>query len=446
MAGVLRRHAPLWLILILFAADAVAGMLIFPPWDLPDEDAHFHYAQWMNRHGGIPPLSPGRDIRNEADGVRVANNPPLYYLLVAPLVGSDLPSIKGRVQNHEDRIGTYFAGSAELGGTYASRMYACRAVGILLGAIGIVALYAAGRRLFPDNVWAAVLPAALFGLNPKVVQFAGAVNPEILGSVLAAALTGLGIYRVTSDKGERWVPWALGALCGLGLLARVSAIAMVGFLTALLVFEAVRSGLSRRLVRDAGALGFTAFLVAGWWYGRNWLLYGDPFGVESVVTNWNSARGAPSVLGSMVPADLLALASRSFESGWAGAWLLGLAGCVGFVLWGVRFRRDRAARVTMVPTGILFGACLACCLVSAVLVGSYFVRTSHMQGRYLLVAAAPLGLFAAMGLLHLFQRRARPLALAAVILLQGVNVAALVKHYRNHRMGGTPVALVAEIR
>jgi hypothetical protein len=438
----LRAAGPLWPVLGLFVADAAAGMAIFPPWDLPDEDAHFHYAQWVATHGRLPPMSPDRGVGHEADRVRVANNPPLYYLMVAPIVGSDLPPIKGKVAHYEERTGTMYAGPTELKVNYVRRVHICRALGIAVGAAGIVLMYAAGRRLFPWSPWAAALPAVLFGLNPKIVQFALAVNPEILGSVLAAALVGLGVYRATSEGVGRGFPWVLGALAGLALLVRVNLVAMLAYVGTLWIFDLARSGVTRRLAREVGVTALTAAAVAGWWYGRNGLVYGDLFGIESVVSNWNSMRGGGAKpLEAFGWGELARLARDSIRSSWIWALAPLGAGLAGLALWWRRMRRGGGERLR--PVASLYAACLASLALAAVLLAAYFARTSHVQGRYLLVASAPMALFAAMGLLHLFRHRARALTLASLLVLQGINMAALWKHYRYHRLGEAPTAGVS---
>ena len=57
--------------------------------------------------------------------------------------------------------------------------------------------------------------------------------------------------------------------------------------------------------------GGMALLVAGWWFARNWLLYGDPLALQAYV-RYSARRPEPPSL-----AELLARAEGVWRSYWA---------------------------------------------------------------------------------------------------------------------------------
>src|SRR5437762_12724461 len=74
------RHRPILLLLPL-AFALVAGLysLVVPPWEAPDEPAHFAYAAHLLDARALPRMVVGA-------GPTEAHQPPLYYLLAAALM------------------------------------------------------------------------------------------------------------------------------------------------------------------------------------------------------------------------------------------------------------------------------------------------------------------------------------------------------------------------
>ena len=69
---------------------------------------------------------------------------------------------------------------------------------------------------------------------------------------------------------------ALGCLLGLALLSKLSALGLVALTGLTLLLAAWRARSWRALIGSSLAVGLPALAIAGWWYGRNWVIYRDP--------------------------------------------------------------------------------------------------------------------------------------------------------------------------
>ena len=80
-----------------------------------------------------------------------------------------------------------------------------------------------------------------------------------------------------------WVHWlGVGVVLGLALLTKLSALALVGLAGLVIVLLAWYRRSWRLAVRLALAVGAAALAVAGWWYVRNLILYGEPTGLTAM--------------------------------------------------------------------------------------------------------------------------------------------------------------------
>jgi 4-amino-4-deoxy-L-arabinose transferase-like glycosyltransferase len=162
-----------------------------------------------------------------------AQQPPLYYWLVAPAVW------------------------LLRGGDLAEQVAAARWVSILLASLIVPLVYSIGREIFDDERLA-VGCAAVVAVMPGFAGIAARVGNDGLAAVIFAALLWSGL-RACSGQAA----WPVAVWFGLGLLTKAY------FLTAV---PAVLWLLWRRGAWRGVAL---PLLIAGWWYGRNALTAGS---------------------------------------------------------------------------------------------------------------------------------------------------------------------------
>jgi hypothetical protein len=167
---------------------------------------------------------------------------------------------------------------------------------VLLGAGTVFLTYRLALEVFPDHKQLAVGAAAINAFIPQFLFISGSVNNDNLTTFLASLalllLTRNIRYLISNTKwilGIRyWV--LLGFVLGLACLSKLSGLGLLILTAIILIVEAYRRRSARPLV--GGMIALTvALAVAGWWYVRNWSLYGDPTGLNMMLDV--VGRGSP---------------------------------------------------------------------------------------------------------------------------------------------------------
>jgi hypothetical protein len=268
--GLVRRvPRAAWLCAVVALANGLAWSLIVPPFEVPDENAHYAYVAQVAERGTLPhpgpaagPLSPAEDAtlatirfyeivgephnpapfsalqqdaieavaraplstRGDGDALTATNNPPLYYVLEA------IP---------------YKLGSS---GTVLDRLALMRVLSALMGAVTVLLVYLFLMELLPGRRWAWSVGALSVAFQPLFGFMSGGVNSDNL-IYLTAAGTLWGVVRMFR-RGLTPASGALiGAFLGAGLVTKFT---LLGFLPAAAL--AIALGLWRAWSpeRDAG--------------------------------------------------------------------------------------------------------------------------------------------------------------------------------------------------
>ncbi|HMA36245.1 MAG TPA: DUF2142 domain-containing protein [Chloroflexia bacterium] len=169
-------------------------------------------------------------------------------------------------------------------------LYVSRIVAALFGALMIYFFWAAARELVPRSpLWAIGATGVVILLPQFCFNRAGASNDSAINMVATASFYVW--FRGLRDP--RYDPWLVraGALLGLGVLTKFSALTLVPGLGLVFLFHvfqgapgrgAWRAKLQRALRMAAGGTG-AALAICGWWLVRNALLYGDPTNLQSLM-------------------------------------------------------------------------------------------------------------------------------------------------------------------
>ena len=187
--------------------------------------------------------------------------PPLYYI-VAGLVARIVPADPAAV------------------------LYAGRGVAALFGALAVYYCWATTRQLAPCSPRLALAVGGFVALLPQFCcDSAAASNDSTINWLSAASF----YVWCRGLREPRYDPWLLraGALFGLAILAKLSALALLPGLVFVVLFRSrqgvVGSGRGlRQWLRQIPPLGLSvagaALAVCGWWLARNALIYGEPTG------------------------------------------------------------------------------------------------------------------------------------------------------------------------
>lgn len=253
-----------WACALVALANGLAWSLIVPPFQVPDENAHYAYVQQIAERGTLPrivlpegPLSPREDqmlsslitfglaghpenaapdtdvqqqviegISKEnlsalgsGDALSATNNPPLYYVLQA--------------------VPYSLVSSASV----LDKLQAMRVLSALMSAVTVLLAFMFVRELFPGTRWAWPAGALLVAFQPLFGFMSGGVNNDDL-----LYLTTTGVLWALARAFRRGLTPGNGALIGgfigAGLISKLN---LIGFVpaVALAVALLVRRGWTR---------------------------------------------------------------------------------------------------------------------------------------------------------------------------------------------------------
>ncbi|MBC7223883.1 MAG: phospholipid carrier-dependent glycosyltransferase, partial [Anaerolineae bacterium] len=273
-------------VLLVLAFAVVAGMysVVTPVFEAPDEIQHFYYVKHLVETRRLPVQGPeGKDT-----WAQEGSQPPLYYILAAVLaspvdlsdteevvwlnpqanVGDPLwPANKNRIVHREDEEFPYQ-------GTVLA-VHLARLLSVVLGAGTVWFAYLLARELLPGRRYLPLAAAALVGFNPQFCFISGAVSNDSLITLLATVNLLCTVRYLLGRMGRRHVVlW--GGLLGLAALTKVSGLLLLGLAAVAVLASAWHRRTFRQGLGDLGTLVALWLAVAGWWYARNWVLYGEP--------------------------------------------------------------------------------------------------------------------------------------------------------------------------
>ncbi len=267
-------------------------------------------------------------MQSEGEGNAQAHHPPLYYATAALLswwvhpsdpLYEPLHNPQWGFRNWEvstDNKNLYLHGPDEAWPYRDASLAAhlARWVTVLWGAGAVALTLAIMLTLLPDRPAAAITAAALIAFNPMFLYLGGAVNNDVPAGLAGAAIT-YACLRVIRDGVTQKRAAVLGVLYGLAILTKFNLVAMLAVIEMALILgpltDADQPHLRWRefIKANATLIGIT-LVVAGWWYIRNTILYGEPTGFLRLTQIW----------GFREPSAGVSLASRELLYAWSSLW------------------------------------------------------------------------------------------------------------------------------
>ena len=244
----LQRHAPT--ITILFVSAVWATIYFYKAFRMPlplgfDAHAHLAYIDYLLREGKPPTAEYGFSTYH----------PPAFHTLVA---------LVSRV--------TGIGPSSE----WAAGLY--RLVPMAAGWTTVWLTGQAARRLWPGEALRPSIAIAVAGLLPMNLYMSTYVSNESLHATWISASLFLATEIILASAWTWRRPILLGVTLGLGLLTKFTSLALaplIAGLTASRLWVVDRQPVQKAL-GVSGALILVAGCIAGWFYVRNWILFGDP--------------------------------------------------------------------------------------------------------------------------------------------------------------------------
>lgn len=317
-----RGRRSIVLILMAFLILGFAYSAINPLHEATDELRHYRFVQYLIQRHALP-------VQGEAGGLECtaqSHHPPLYYAVAALATfwidtGRDVcyqPPVNpfwayrywevGR-----DNKNQYLHGPDEAfpwrGDALAAHL--ARVVNLLFGALTVWLTWAAARVVWPNRPALAAGSAAFVAFNPMFLYMAGAINNDVVAAAAGAAVVYGCVRLLRSERGLswRWGVW-LGVLYGLALLSKFNLAAILVVIEAAVTWVAWRRGQWRQWLVVNLLIAGVAGLLAGWWFVRNQMLYGEPTGFERLTELW----------GVRDPRDSFWLAVSELPYAWTSLW------------------------------------------------------------------------------------------------------------------------------
>lgn len=290
-----RDHVGLFVAICIYLSLAGSYFFIVPMFEAPDEWTHTGHIEYIAEGNGLPVMLPGR-------GIWGGQQPPLYYaigaLLVQPFEIDGVKAYEEGGRNPHASLG--FALDPGNKNNYLHRptenfpyqglaltVHVLRLYSISLGLITLVFTYLTAYEIFGgaknnNSKWFALAVAFFMACQPMFAFITASVANEpanMAGVAVALWLTQRYVLYGPSHSPGRAI--ALGLSLGLISLAKMTGLSfgLVAVIAFLQVALATRKqpGAARLLWRDGLIIGLMFLAVGGWWYWRNYQLYGDFF-------------------------------------------------------------------------------------------------------------------------------------------------------------------------
>jgi hypothetical protein len=299
----IRRHWAITGIIVAFIALSATYSVVTPIFEASDELWHYPFVKHLADGNGLPVQDADADQPWRQEG----SQPPLYYALSAlatfwintddayeghpPLLWYN-PHVDNGVLTADGNTNLVVHSEQEAfpwhGTTLA--VHLIRLFSVLMGAATVLLTYLLALEIFPGREDLALGAAAVNAFTPMFLFISGAVNNDNLVVPLCSLALLMMIKtkpKAQSSKLKFLVigHLSLGLVLGLAALTKESALGL--FPLALLVVAARiwRQYCNIPLLKRFGlVIGHWALVIlpalaiSGWWYWRNWRLYGDPLG------------------------------------------------------------------------------------------------------------------------------------------------------------------------
>lgn len=292
-------HWPEWLrkewgILVLVAVFLLlAGTysVVTPMFEAPDELHHYFYVKHLADGNPLPVQDP----EEEALWAQEGSQPPLYYALGALVtswidtgdalsllwpnqhanLGNPLQPGNKNIVVHTEREAWPYRGMV-------LAVHVVRWLSVLMGACTVYLTYLLARELLVGRPGLPLAAAAAVAFIPQFAFISGAVTNDNLIILLSTLALWL-LFHILRGQASMRTFVALGLTLGCAALTKLSGAGLLPLAALILVIHALRERSWRALWREGAVVFGLAALIAGWWYVRNWWLYGEPTGLNRML-------------------------------------------------------------------------------------------------------------------------------------------------------------------
>ncbi len=316
-----RAEPPLTGLVILFLILATAYSVINPLHEGTDELRHYRFVRTIVENRSLP-VQGVEPCRSQS------HHPPLFYALGALLTagvdtGRDVCASPESnpfwgyrawevgVDNKNMYLHRPEEGFPWWGEALAAHLV--RLLNVLLGAGTVILTYLTGRIIWPEHRAMAAGGAALVAFNPMFLYMAGTINNDVIAALSGAAVIYAAVrllHRPAAVDQPVFIGFWLGVVYAAALMSKFSLAPMALPLVMALFITAHRRRQVDQLFIAGTVMAATTAALAGWWFARNFALYGDPTGFNPVTELW----------GVRTPAESWGLVWLELPNVWSSFW------------------------------------------------------------------------------------------------------------------------------
>ncbi len=412
-----------WLLPALFFATGLIYLYGSPHFEAPDNISHVGVIKWIaENNGALPVQFADHDHLYAQEG----SQPPLYYLLMAPIFAildtSDFDEFYqpnprafiGFPKQLGNRNLVFYQQPypPNLNGSSLA-LYVIRLVTLVIATVTVAAVYQSARTVMPGHIGFAVMATTLAAFNPQFLFISSSVSNDNLVSMLTAVACWQALLLLR-DGFETRRSILLAIIIAFATLSKLGGLVMAPVVSLAGLWLYIRTRDRRGFFILVGSIIGACLLISGWWFARNLSLYGELFGTSAMLDNF----GRRSMT---LPTLLLDEFEGLRISYWGlfGAFsilthdiyyrimdLLSLLGAAGLLVFLVKNRKNVCLLAVVSFLAILLA------IGSAMLIW-WTLQTSASTGRLLFPYITSISLLMAMGLLAL---RIPPLLIALPML------------------------------
>lgn len=296
-------------LLAAFLIVCVGYSVTIPAGEGVDEIPHFLYVRYIRNRQALPIQPMSRKERV----ISMGHHPPLYYFLGALAISwTDTSDLAEKFRDNPHFVWKENDGSNGWNGIMhfgqdefpwqgsVLALQTMRFFNIILATIAVYAIYRSTELLFPLYHWVALGVAAVVAFNPSFIFMSSTVHHDVL-LVAIFTLAMWWVLRFLIGPEHRFDAALAGLLVGAAMLTKLSGLVLALLIGVVFLIQAFRERAWQAFLQRSAIAAGVALLVAGWWFVRNWLLYGDLLGwqmflnvhshmVRTTPYTWNTFR------------------------------------------------------------------------------------------------------------------------------------------------------------
>jgi 4-amino-4-deoxy-L-arabinose transferase-like glycosyltransferase len=289
---------------LIFLAVGALYSLVTPIFEASDELSHYPVVKHIADGRGLIVQNREAETAWKQEG----SQPPLYYVIAAlatawidtgdleallwenPHVNIGKPLAHGNknLVIHTERATFPWQGTA-------LAVHLIRWLSLLMQAMTVLLTWRLAREIAPGRRDFALAAAALVAFNPMFLFIAASVNNDNLIVPLATLVLWLLVRTLKHSWIDNRGAILLGALLGMAVLTKLSGLALLPLAAGVLAIVAIRRRAWGALARWGIIVSVLVAVIAGWWYVRNWRLYGDPTGLSAMLEIAGRRPESPSL-------------------------------------------------------------------------------------------------------------------------------------------------------